>query len=63
MTLIMKNNKQKTLELFNDTFEPDRPNRLCVSLSDIHLTDGTVGLQNLSIEDWESFYSGLYDHI
>jgi len=49
--LIMNNNKdQKTLELFNDSLEPNRPNRLCVSLSDIHLTDGTVGLQNLSIE-------------
>jgi len=54
-----KNIEQKELELFNDSCEPNRPNRLCVSLSDIHLTDGTVGLQNLSIEEWNSFYTGL----
>lgn len=55
----MNNNDKKELELFTDSYEPNRPNRLCVSLSDIHLTDGSVGLQNLSIEDWESFYAGL----
>jgi hypothetical protein len=37
----------------------DRPNRLCVCLSDLHLTDGTVGFQNLGINIWESFYDAL----
>ena len=37
----------------------DRPNRLCVCLSDLHLTDGTVGFQNLGIDIWESFYDSL----
>lgn len=36
-----------------------RPNRLCVSISDIHLTDGTVGFQNLSIHVWDAFYSAI----
>ncbi|MDN4503991.1 hypothetical protein QX776_16380 [Alteromonadaceae bacterium BrNp21-10] len=37
----------------------ERGNRLCVSVSDIHLTDGTVGFQNLSNHVWESFYNSL----
>ncbi|MDH5599980.1 MAG: metallophosphoesterase, partial [Gammaproteobacteria bacterium] len=57
-----ENNKKKYLELFNDSLEPDRPNRLCVSLSDIHLTDGTVGFQNLDDNTWEEFYTGLTTH-
>jgi UDP-2,3-diacylglucosamine pyrophosphatase LpxH len=37
----------------------DRGNRLCVSVSDIHLTDGTVGFQNLSDKAWRNFYQSL----
>lgn len=66
----MNNNKQKTLELFpesfpesiDDSLEPDRPNRLCVTLSDIHLTDGTVGFQNLEDTVWTEFYDSLAAH-
>jgi hypothetical protein len=37
----------------------NRGNRLCVSVSDIHLTDGTVGFQNLGNYVWEAFYKSL----
>lgn len=37
----------------------DRPNRMCVSLSDIHLTDGTVGYQNLGQYTWNLFLTDL----
>lgn len=37
----------------------DRGNRLCVSVSDIHLTDGTVGFQNLSDHAWQAFYQSI----
>lgn len=58
----MNNNKQKSLELFNDSLEQNRPNRLCVTLSDIHLTDGTVGFQNLEDTVWDEFYDCLAGH-
>ena len=47
------------LELVEKTLDPDRPNRLCISLSDIHLTDGSVGFQNLGQHTWDAFYSGI----
>lgn len=37
----------------------DRGNRLCVSVSDIHLTDATVGIQNLRDRVWDAFYNTL----
>jgi len=37
----------------------DRGNRLCVCVSDIHLTDGTVGFQNLSDATWNAFYETI----
>lgn len=37
----------------------DRGNRLCVSISDIHLTDGTVGFQNLGHAIWNAFYDTI----
>ena len=37
----------------------DRGNRLCVTVSDIHLTDGTVGLQNLGDKTWEDFLNAI----
>jgi UDP-2,3-diacylglucosamine pyrophosphatase LpxH len=48
----------KYLELINNPPE-DRGNRLCVSVSDIHLTDGTVGFQNLGENAWKAFYNTL----
>lgn len=41
--------------------DPERGNRLCVCISDIHLTDGTVGLQNLGDFIWERFYNSLVE--
>ncbi|MCK5478797.1 MAG: metallophosphoesterase, partial [Methylococcales bacterium] len=46
------------LEMIGDAHEK-RGNRLCVSISDIHLTDGTVGFQNLSKYTWDAFYDTL----
>ncbi|GJL76451.1 hypothetical protein [Nitrosomonas sp.] len=37
----------------------NRGNRLCVSVSDIHLTDGTVGFQNLNNAAWNSFFDTI----
>ncbi|MDO9103749.1 MAG: metallophosphoesterase [Methylovulum sp.] len=37
----------------------DRPNRLCVVVSDLHFTDGTVGFQNLNDYTWDAFYSTI----
>ncbi len=49
--------ENKTLEI--DEPPEDRGNRLCVCVSDIHLTDGTVGFQNLSDATWHSFYESI----
>jgi hypothetical protein len=46
------------MEMINQPAE-DRGNRLCVCVSDIHLTDGTVGFQNLSDQAWQDFYQAL----
>ncbi|MCW8986043.1 MAG: metallophosphoesterase [Gammaproteobacteria bacterium] len=56
---LLLNQAQKKLELFGDSFEPNRPSRLCVSLSDLHFTDGTVGSQNLRKDDWDTFYAEI----
>ncbi|MDD5272741.1 MAG: hypothetical protein PHU14_08500 [Methylovulum sp.] len=37
----------------------NRPNRMCVVVSDLHFTDGTVGFQNLNDYTWEAFYSTI----
>lgn len=50
--------QDRYLELINEPLA-DRGNRLCVSVSDIHLTDGTVGYQNLSNAIWDAFYDSL----
>ncbi|WP_438862871.1 hypothetical protein [Neptunicella sp.] len=39
----------------------ERGNRLCVCVSDIHLTDGTVGFQNLSQHAWQLFYNSILE--
>lgn len=38
-----------------------RPNRLCVVVSDLHFTDGTVGFQNLGDATWEAFYKTILE--
>jgi hypothetical protein len=50
--------EEQQLDLIYDPPE-NRGNRLCVSVSDIHLTDGTVGFQNLGNHAWEAFYNSL----
>lgn len=50
---------EKYLEISDDGIDENRANRLCVSLSDIHLTDGSVGLQNLGQATWDAFYACL----
>lgn len=59
--MINKNphNNQPIFEHFNDAYVPSRPNRLCVSVSDLHLTDGSVGFQNLEDIVWEEFYGRI----
>ncbi|MCP5244484.1 MAG: metallophosphoesterase [Burkholderiales bacterium] len=42
-----------------DSPPEDRGNRLCISVSDIHLTDGSVGFQNLSNSTWNAFYDTI----
>ena len=54
-----KQTEDKKLEFIEDNLSADRPNRLCVSLSDLHLTDGSVGFQNLGIHTWTAFYDGI----
>ena len=49
------------LELITERHS-DRPNRLCVMISDLHFTDGTVGIQNLNEFSWEAFYSAIMRH-
>jgi len=39
--------------------KPERANRMCVVVSDLHFTDGTVGFQNLGDYAWEAFYSTI----
>jgi len=50
---------QQFLELIDNRPDNERPNRMCICLSDIHLTDGTVGFQNLPIKIWEDFYNTI----
>ena len=49
------------LEMIGELSE-NRDNRFCVSISDIHLTDGTVGFQNLSNYTWDAFYGTIRQH-
>lgn len=52
------NIEDRYLEMIGDPPE-NRGNRLCVSISDLHLTDGTVGFQSLNEEVWVAFYGAL----
>lgn len=44
------------LDDFSDLSDPERPNRLCVCISDVHFTDGTVGSQSAEQPVWEAFF-------
>ncbi|MDH5323957.1 MAG: hypothetical protein OEZ68_03210 [Gammaproteobacteria bacterium] len=48
-------------DLIIEPLEHDRGNRLCVTLSDIHLTDGSVGIQNLPDDAWKEFFTELLE--
>lgn len=52
-------NQPDALEFFYemDASDVDRPNRLCVCISDVHFTDGTVGIQ--SRDDWDDFFHDI----
>ncbi len=50
--------EDRYMEMIEDPPE-NRDNRMCVSLSDIHLTDGTVGFQNLTDKTWGAFYDTI----
>lgn len=54
-----KKELQGQLELLDDSLEPSRPDRMCVSVSDLHLTDGSVGYQNLGQHTWDAFYGDI----
>lgn len=51
--------QSEALEFFHevDISDPNRPNRLCVCISDVHFTDGTVGVQ--SRDDWDDFFGEI----
>ena len=51
--------KPENLELLHDIADPDdtsRANRLCVVISDVHFTDGTVGNQSVEEPTWDGFF-------
>ena len=50
-----------TLE-FITLARPERPNRLCIVVSDLHFTDGTVGFQNLDKSTWDEFYHTILQY-
>lgn len=52
---------ESSLELPPANDDPARPNRLCLTISDIHLTDGTAGIQNLDERVWDAFFDKLLD--
>jgi len=49
-------------QLAFQTSGPNRGNRLCVTVSDIHLTDGSVGFQNLSNQVWDNFFGRIAEN-
>ncbi len=51
--------KHRSLALLNEDFNQNAPNRLCVAVSDLHLTDGSVGTQSLPPAVWERFFDNI----
>jgi UDP-2,3-diacylglucosamine pyrophosphatase LpxH len=52
-------NQSETVEFFHtvDLGDLNRPNRMCVCISDVHFTDGTVGVQSRG--DWDDFFDQI----
>jgi len=44
---------------FSDPTDAGRPNRLCVCISDIHFTDGTVGTQSAEETTWDKTFDRI----
>lgn len=54
-----------SLKITLETLQPERQasaeprNRLCIAISDVHFTDGTVGTQNAEATAWKDFFSEI----
>lgn len=46
---------------FADPDDENRPNRLCICFSDVHFTDGTVGVQSADDVVWEEVFDTIMD--
>ena len=46
---------------FSEPGDPNRPNRLCICFSDVHFTDGTVGVQSADDVVWEEVFDNIMD--
>lgn len=46
---------------FSSPEDPNRPNRVCICISDLHFTDGTVGNQSADAVVWESVFESIMD--
>ncbi len=46
---------------FSSPDDSNRPNRVCICLSDLHFTDGTVGKQSADAVVWESVFETIMD--
>lgn len=46
---------------FSDPRDPDRPSRLCLCVSDLHFTDGTVGNQSADAVVWYRVFKNIAD--
>ncbi|HEY5993269.1 MAG TPA: hypothetical protein VIU46_01585 [Gallionellaceae bacterium] len=46
---------------FADPDELSRPNRVCICISDLHFTDGTVGKQSADEVIWEDVFESIMD--
>ncbi len=46
---------------FHQPDDPHRPNRICICLSDLHFTDGTVGNQSADAVVWENVFRSIMD--
>ncbi|PPD34130.1 MAG: hypothetical protein CTY18_08925 [Methylomonas sp.] len=44
---------------FSDPLDEKRPNRLCISFSDVHFTDGSVGDQSSEISVWHEVFQRI----
>lgn len=47
--------------LHDNSAAENRPNRLCICLSDLHFTDGTVGTQSAEVVVWKEVFDKVVD--